>query len=154
MDSANLTVAERLGCALTIICRRGCYLDYPIASLHVWLLPPAQLSQMSVFLGDDQRLLGYMTWAWFDQETERRWKAGEVNVLHISEWNEGDRLWIIDFVTLPGCTETCVKLAPRVFPEGTVAFALARRNVIGQSTVTKWTRSGGSHRHLHRARGH
>jgi cytolysin-activating lysine-acyltransferase len=81
----------------------------------MWLLPPAKLAELHLFLDEGNKLLGCMTWAWFSEETEQRWKAGTMEGIHLSEWNEGERLWIIDFVTLPGYTELCVKLAPRAF---------------------------------------
>lgn len=136
----HLSIEERLGLSLSVICRRGCYLDYPIASLKLWLLPPAQLSQLHVFVGLDRRLLGYMTWAWFSEETESRWMTGNVEMLHISEWNEGAHLWIIDFVPLAGYTHLCTRLAADLFPPGTVAHSLGRRQVGGQLPVVRWER--------------
>lgn|SRR5215469_3967877 len=136
---AGSALAERLGWALFIICARGCYMDFPIASLKVWLLPPATLSQFHLFVDKcDGKLLGYMTWAWFSEETERRWKAGTMDTIHLSEWNEGSRLWIIDFVTLPGYTEVCIKQAPSVFPTGTVAYTLARRALDETVATISW----------------
>jgi cytolysin-activating lysine-acyltransferase len=116
-------------------------MDFPIASLKMRLFPPAKLSQLHLFVDEgDRKLLGYMTWAWFSEETEQRWIAGSMDTIHISEWNEGERLWILDFATLPGYTELCVKRAPLVFPEGTVAYSLARRASVGIADSIEWTR--------------
>ena len=150
----GLTLGDRLGCALSIICARGCYMDFPIASLKMWLFPPAKLSQLHLFIDEgDKKLLGYMTWAWFSDETEQRWIAGTMDTIHISEWNEGKRLWIIDFVTLPGYTELCVKRAPLIFPEATVAYTLARRTSgEGVAGHIEWTRLGTRSRFVRRER--
>jgi cytolysin-activating lysine-acyltransferase len=136
----QMSVAERLGLALQVIFRRGCYLDYPLASIRAWLLPPAQLHQLHIFKSDDDKLLGYMTWAWFGQETESRWKQGRVEELHVSEWNEGDHLWILDFVAMPGQGRLCASLAPSLFPSGTVAHSLPRRSTTPAGTIIRWTR--------------
>lgn len=126
-------------------------MDFPIASLKMWVLPPVQLSQFHLFVDEvDGKLLGYMTWAWFSEETEQRWKAGTMDVIHVSEWNEGSRLWIIDFVTLPGYTEVCVKRASSVFPDRTVAYALARRATEGIVKTIAWERVDNRQRRLSR----
>ena len=135
-----MSVAEKLGFALQVIFRRGCYLDYPLASLKAWLLPAAQLHQLHIFTSDDHKLLGYMTWAWFGEETENRWKQGRSDPLHISEWNEGDRLWILDLVAMPGYGRMCALLASSVFPPGTIAHSLSRRSIAPGPTIIRWTR--------------
>jgi cytolysin-activating lysine-acyltransferase len=140
LPPAERSVAESLGLAMQVIFRRGCYLDYPLASIKAWLFPAAQLRQLHVFIGEDQRVLGYMTWAWFSAETEERWKRGAIDVLHIGEWNEGDRLWILDFVAMPGLGKLCFWLAPALFPAGTVAHSLPRRSPLPPSSIIRWTR--------------
>lgn len=157
MDRRNVSaatsehsVADRLGWAMYVIFGRGCYMEYPIAALKMWLLPPAKLSQLHLFVDSGNKLLGYMTWAWFSAETEQRWKAQTLETIHISEWNEGDRLWIIDFVTLPGYTELCLKLAPLAFPEGTVAYSLSRRVHDPSVATIEWTRVRTGRRNLRR----
>jgi cytolysin-activating lysine-acyltransferase len=136
---SDLSVAEKLGLALQVIFRRGCYLDYPLASIKAWLYPAAQVQQLHIFVGKDQRLLGYMTWAWFVEETEIRWRRGAIDILHISEWNEGDRLWILDFVAMPGHGRLCAWLASSLFPEGTVAHSLPRRSATPTDSIIRWT---------------
>jgi hemolysin-activating ACP:hemolysin acyltransferase len=148
----RMSVAERLGWAVYVICRRGCYIDYPLGSLSAWLLPAAQLEQLHVFVDDDKKLLGYMTWAWFGEETEHRWVGGSLEMLHISEWNEGNRLWIIDFVTMPGYTELCMRMAPYVFPQGVVGRSLGRHPNAKSPIVTTWTREDKRRRSLRRQR--
>jgi hemolysin-activating ACP:hemolysin acyltransferase len=135
----DTSVAESLGLALQVIFRRGCYLDYPLGSIKAWLLPAAQLQQIHIFVGEDQRLLGYMTWAWFGEETEQRWRRGAIEMLHVSEWNEGDRLWIIDFVAMPGQGRLCTWLASSLFPAGTVACALPRKSAVPVDSIIRWT---------------
>lgn len=150
-NATRLTLADRLGWALAVICARGCYMEFPIASLKMWVFTPAKLSQLHLFFDEgDRQLQGYMTWAWFSKETEQRWKAGTMDAIHISEWNEGNRLWIVDFVTLPGYTEICVRRASSVFPAGAVAYALARRAPQGISKTIAWERADDRYRGLSR----
>ena len=151
-DAGRLSVSERLGLALQVIFRRGCYLDYPLASIKAWLFAAAQVQQLHIFIGEDQRLLGYMTWAWFGEETERRWRQGSIATLHISEWNEGPRLWILDFVAMPGHGRLCAWLASSFFPAGTVANTLPRRSEMPCDSVVQWTSRHEPKRFAHRRR--
>lgn len=146
MRMTPMSVAERLGLAMQVVFQRGCYLDYPLASVKAWLYPAAQLQQLHIFVGGDQRLLGYMTWAWFTRETEQRWMQGSIDVLHISEWNEGERLWILDFVAMPGHGKLCARLASCIFPPDTIARALPRRALSPQRSVVQWTAQAETHR--------
>lgn len=45
--------------------------------------------------------VGYIIWAKITQQTESRILSSLNFRLHISEWNEGDRLWIVDFIANP-----------------------------------------------------
>jgi hemolysin-activating ACP:hemolysin acyltransferase len=95
--------------------------------------------QLHVFVGNDGKLLGYITWAWFSEESEARWQSGTLTLPHISEWNEGDRLWILDFVAMPGQGRLCAWLASSLFPEGTMARALPRRTTMPPASLIQWT---------------
>jgi cytolysin-activating lysine-acyltransferase len=54
---------------------------------------------------------GYMTWAYLTEETERRLINDPNALLHLSEWNEGDRLWIMDLVVIDGETRRHIRQA-------------------------------------------
>lgn len=75
---------------------------WPLLSLRVWLEPPILLRQFDVVFDRTLRPCGYYTWAWLpDEVSERLWsRQRDVPVLHISEWKEGDKLWIMDFVAV------------------------------------------------------
>src|ERR1700749_1313924 len=78
------------------------YQRYPLACLTAWIKPPILLNQCHLFYDLSGGLVGYATWAYLTENVERRWLHGPHVMLHISEWNEGDRLWILDFVVLNG----------------------------------------------------
>lgn len=74
---------------------------YRIATLSVWVWPAILLEQIEVFFNERGAPVGYATWAHLSDET-----AGDLvredRVLHLSEWNEGLNLWIIDIVAPAG----------------------------------------------------
>lgn len=100
--------AEKLGWALHVLWRRRRYNDYPVASLYAWLIPAARARQLEIFVDPDHGVIGYMTWALLSESVETKWIQGSSEVWHVSEWNEGTRLWIIDFVPLKGHERRCL----------------------------------------------
>lgn len=114
VGAQSVGVAELLGLAVYVISRRRCYLDYPIGSLVAWLLPPAQLGQLCIFRDRHSQVVGYMTWAFLTPETERTWLSESGGVWHISEWQEGVRLWIVDLVVSGGMLRECIRQAANV----------------------------------------
>jgi hemolysin-activating ACP:hemolysin acyltransferase len=57
---------------------------------------------LHLFFSEDRDLVGYVVWAYLARETENRVLQTRRLDLHESEWNEGDRLWILDLSFLPG----------------------------------------------------
>lgn len=47
-------------------------------------------------------IVGYVVWAMLDAEVGERVEAQGKFVLHKSEWNEGEQLWIVDLLIRPG----------------------------------------------------
>jgi hemolysin-activating ACP:hemolysin acyltransferase len=58
--------------------------------------------QLQLFFSEDRVLVGFVTWALLSSQTEARILRSGNPELHPSEWNEGDSLWLIDTVALPG----------------------------------------------------
>ena len=79
------------------------YCQYPIACLSLWIEPAIRHNQIRFFFLDEgTTAVGYVTWARLAADTEHRLIHDPSVLLHLSEWNEGDRLWILDFVLLKG----------------------------------------------------
>jgi hemolysin-activating ACP:hemolysin acyltransferase len=74
------------------------YCQYPIACITLWIEPAIRHEQIHFFFDDAGQACGYVTWAWLAADSERRLLHDPDVLLHISEWNEGSSLWILDFV--------------------------------------------------------
>ena len=71
-------------------------------SLNQWIMPPI-LHEQIMFVFDRGGIpLGYWTWAYLASDVESRLLCDHNARLHDSEWNEGDSLWIMDFVFYAG----------------------------------------------------
>lgn len=60
------------------------------------------LGQTKVFYNGFGQCTGFVVWALLVPDVERRVIRTKRLELHDFEWNEGDSLWIIDFLTRPG----------------------------------------------------
>ena len=117
------------------------YCTYPVACIALWLEPAIRHNQVHIFRNESGLPIGYMTWAWLAQDTERRFLNDPNVLLHISEWNEGERLWVLDFVLISGNLKKCLNEAAQLFAANGSAKS-ARRNDNGSiRRVTTWTRT-------------
>lgn len=102
------------------------YCQYPIACVTLWIEPALQHEQIYFFRDEAGHVCGYMTWAWLAEYAERRLLDDPNVLLHISEWNEGDRLWILDFLVHRGDVRARIDEVRGVFAEMRQARSLRR----------------------------
>lgn len=60
-------------------------------------IPPIALKQY-VIIYDDGYPVAYVSWAFFSAESERKY-IHEPSMLDPKDWNSGERLWFIDFIS-------------------------------------------------------
>ncbi len=116
----------RLGEVALLMCRSRLYCQYPVACISEWLIPPIALDQILVFRNASGLLVGYVTWALLTEDVETRWLNDPNVLLHFSEWNEGDRLWIMDFVSTQGRARDLVQQARQHLAQHGIAKSLRR----------------------------
>jgi cytolysin-activating lysine-acyltransferase len=131
---------RRMGMVAATMTRSSEYCQYPIACLAVWIEPAVLLDQIHFFRDRGDNVVGYMTWAFLAEDTEQRLLHDPEVIFHLSEWNEGDRLWIMDFVLLGGRLRALLKEAARLFPGFERAKSLRRRENGSIRKVTTWRR--------------
>ncbi|WP_402721338.1 toxin-activating lysine-acyltransferase [Janthinobacterium rivuli] len=101
-------LTSQLGTAAYLILRCTKYRLFRVASVGAWLQPPILLKQICFFYDTLGHPIGYVTWAYLTREVEQRFVEDPNFLLHFSEWNEGDRLWMIDFVAPNGMVREIV----------------------------------------------
>lgn len=127
-----------LGAAVDAMARSDEYCQYPMACVTLWVEPAIWHEQIHFFRDDSGQVCGYMTWAWLAEDTERRLLQDSNVVLHISEWNEGERLWILDFLVHTGDVRRWIREARALFGEVTEAKSLHRRDDGSVRKVVTW----------------
>ncbi|RQP23681.1 toxin-activating lysine-acyltransferase [Piscinibacter terrae] len=74
----------------------------PWAHVSTVLIPAISHRQVKVYFNEDGDPVGYVVWAHLADDVERRaMQTGQFS-LHESEWNEGNTLWVLDLLALPG----------------------------------------------------
>ena len=131
---------EQVGLAATVMGQSPQYCGYPIACIQLWLEPAIRHNQIKFFHNESGVAVGYITWAWLAEDAEFRLIHDASVLLHISEWNEGDRLWILDFVLLSGDMRARLRDAAALFKDEESAKSLRRRDDGAVRKVTTWRR--------------
>jgi cytolysin-activating lysine-acyltransferase len=129
-----------MGLAAVAMMKSSKYCEYPVACLAVWIEPAVLLNQIHFFFDIGGNLIGYMTWALLAEDTELKLIHDPDVLFHLSEWNEGERLWIMDFVLLDGKLRHVLKEVFAIFPNALVAKSLRRHEDGRVRKVTTWRR--------------
>lgn len=110
------------------MCRSQLYCQFPVACISEWLIPPIAFGQILVFRNASGLLVGYVTWAFLTEDVERRLLNDPQVLLHFSEWNEGDRLWLLDFVSTQGSARQLLRQVRDHFKDHRFARSLRRQD--------------------------
>ena len=131
---------RQLGWAAAAMMKSDLYCQYPVACLDLWIKPAIQLGQIRFFFDRSGALRGYATWALVSHDVEHRLLNDPEVVLHLSEWNEGDRLWLLDFVVLSERPRRRIRELMGLFPHIEVAKSIRRDGEGRVRKVTAWKR--------------
>lgn len=143
-SSAVIDNAATRGHVAWLMAKEPEYREYPLAAMTHWLEVPIGLGQIQVFFDPVMHTpVGYVTWAWLSAEVEERWKNDPSMLLHYSEWNEGDRLWIMDLVAPFGHAPDIARhLRRHGFPGHARASSLRRDAEGNVRKISHWVRAG------------
>jgi len=133
--------ARQLGVVANLMLQNKRYQYFPMACLIAWIHPAILLKQIKLFYNDKGLPIGYITWAWLAPDVEERWTNDPKVMLHFTEWNEGEALWIMDFLAMPGYAKLLQRHAlADLFPDQTQAKSLRRKPDGSRRSVTTWRR--------------
>jgi cytolysin-activating lysine-acyltransferase len=144
-EKPDKQIMEKRGVVAYLMAKSKQYSRYPFISLSAWIDPPLQTNQLAIFYRwNDGEPVGYMTWALLAPDVEHRWKTDPNVMLHFSEWNEGEALWITDFLALPGYCEDIIEFVDQnMFAGHSHASFLRRRPDNSIRKMGNWKRRHG-----------
>ncbi|MEP7006766.1 MAG: toxin-activating lysine-acyltransferase [Sphingomonas bacterium] len=101
------------------------------------LTAPIRLNQIEFLFNSHGAPIAFATWGFLTESCGERLTADPAYVLHLSEWNEGDQLWIIDIVAVAGQVQNLVrKLRNRRLSDVTRAYGARVRGGLGRVRPT------------------
>ncbi|MEZ9523886.1 toxin-activating lysine-acyltransferase [Enterovibrio norvegicus] len=104
-----------LGEACWMWMQSSLHCHWPVRIMQASVIPAFQNSQYYIFK-DGNEIVGYVSWAFFDEETEVKYIA-KPHSLDTDEWRNGNRLWFPDFIAKDGYARSMVHiLRTEVFP--------------------------------------
>lgn len=117
----------KVNAAMLLMSKSSARSTWPIDRAFDWIRPPVLLGQIFFFRDSIGPNNGYVTWAYLTEETERRLIDNPNASFHLSEWNEGDRLWIMDLVVINGEARRHILQALKdLLPHHSIAKSLRR----------------------------
>lgn len=140
MDHGQGDYYSQLGQVADLMSRSVKYGQYPTACLAFWVAPAIRHQQIYFFLNENGQVCGYATWAWLAEDAAQRLAHDPDILLHFSEWNEGDQLWIVDLLLLSGDLRARLGEMFALFPGIDTAQSLRRRDEGTVRKITLWRR--------------
>lgn len=107
---------EQLGFAVCCMLMNNNYSLYKIKSLQYWTLEAIRHNQFKILFDSLENPLGYITWAYLQEDTLLRFIRDPDCILHTSEWNENGTLCILDFCCKPGTASFFLKYLKKISP--------------------------------------
>ncbi len=128
----SLDKVQAMGHALWLMMQSPLHRHLFIADLEWMLVPPVALGQFRLWR-QENRPIGFVTWALVGPEVEERLRRGDIR-LKPAEWKSGDSVWLMDTILPFGGLEAAVKETKQmVFPDrpvNVVKFTADRRMVV------------------------
>ena len=106
--TSKTSLERHLGTLVALMIRNGSYAPDMAAEINNVI--PAILHEHILYFYDDyRRVCGFALWALLTPEVEYRVVKDQSLLLHESEWNEGDRFWIVSFASRYGMTGEIIR---------------------------------------------
>jgi len=108
--------AQILGEVVWLLTKSNLHRDWSIASIEQWVMPAISKQRFRLYHEGDKPV-GYVSWAHMSQRAEKAY-VKNTRLLSPDDWESGDRLWFVDFITPFGHAMRVTRdLKSSVFPD-------------------------------------
>jgi hemolysin-activating ACP:hemolysin acyltransferase len=122
----------------------------PMSVMADIFFPAFRHGQCRVFYNDVAQPVGFVVWAQVDDDAHERFIRTLSLRLHISEWNDGTNLWILDFAAAPEAMRLVISACCEMFAGHAEAYF---SKINGQRVTLRAISSGDINRLVSRWRG-
>lgn len=132
------TRSERLGLAAELLCRARNPNNYSLDYLRTRIVPAIILEQIHFAFEERCQVAAMWTWAYLAPDVEGRLQRDPSSILHLSEWNEGASLWIMDVIAPFGHIRDVIRFLRRGFFSECEYASTIRIDRHGIARVKRW----------------
>lgn len=128
-DGRESSFHQELGRFLTVMTSSAIHSRLAVSYFKLIVEPSIRHRQYRILFDERGNPLGYVIWAALANDVHERMLGGAAWQLHISEWNEGEYFWIVDFVSPGGYLRDFMEMlkAQPSFAGSQVFYRRARR---------------------------
>ena len=131
-----MDMSSQAGLTLRVMFQSNRHRQVTVEALRYWAWPAIAHGQIMFAFDNQGDPIAFWTWALVASDVEDRLRSCNPTLLHECEWNEGDSLWITDFVALRGSFADVVARMRCMYPTHASAnFSRPGR----QHSVHAWT---------------
>lgn len=113
---------------------------YSCEDIQKYVVTPYSLNQCKLYFNEKGDAVGIVTWAWLSDYSLDRITKESFYELHLSEWNEGLNLYIMDVVAPFGDFKFIASDLLKRFHNQKVCFSVRRSDDVSIRKVVKWKR--------------
>lgn len=110
----GITTSHVLGEVVWLLSQSATHRHFTVGDLEWLVMPPILLEQFRIFRGESTPV-GLALWADLSEQAEGRLNqaamTGQAARLRPDEWKSGDRLWLVDLITLDANTDSRLQQA-------------------------------------------
>jgi len=127
-EGRESSLHQELGRFVAVMKCSPWHANLPMAYFNYVVEPAIRHRQYKIIYDERGNPLGYFIWAGLADDVHQRMIRGGPWHLHISEWNEGERYWIVDFCAPAGYIKDVINLirGASVFPAGPIYYRKRR----------------------------
>lgn len=145
-NEKSLSHNAQIGNAAALMMRSMRYQRYPVNCITAWIQPAIMHKQIRFFFDRHGGPVGYMTWAYLAPDVEQRLLNDPRFTMHLSEWNEGENLWILDLLAPNGFAKAIIRHArDNMFPGFDTAHSVRRLDNGHIRSRSLWVRRNDRH---------
>ncbi|PRW84531.1 toxin-activating lysine-acyltransferase [Pseudomonas simiae] len=127
--ASHMEKANSLGFALWVAMQSHSYYMFRLIDLRVWIEPAIHHNQIMFFFDIFDKPIGYIIWANLAPDVEKRFLNNPDFLLHESEWDEGNKTWILDCCfPFGGVRHAICKLRKKLLLQNIRRVSWVRRN--------------------------
>ena len=105
--------AEAMGSALWLWMHSEFHRNFPLHALNGLLLPAIGKGQF-ILVTENKKPVFYLSWALFSEEAEARYLSRSLIEIQPQDWDSGDRMWLLDWISPFGHTLQMRRLTERL----------------------------------------